>query len=86
MAKEMLTVVDRPLVQYADQGTSQKEELRPMSNGLESITAALVASGKGILAADESIPTLTRRFKTLGIPSTERPGGLTGKCSQHAGR
>ena len=42
-----------------------------MSNDLESITAALVASGKGILAADESIPTLTRRFKTLEIPSTE---------------
>jgi fructose-bisphosphate aldolase class I len=42
-----------------------------MSNDLESITATLVASGKGILAADESIPTLTRRFTTLEIPSTE---------------
>ena len=42
-----------------------------MSNDLENITAALVTSGKGILAADESVPTLTRRFATLEIPSTE---------------
>ena len=27
--------------------------------------------GKGILAADETVPTLTRRFDALGIPSTE---------------
>src|SRR5512133_2072362 len=32
----------------------------------------LVAKGKGILAADETVPTLTRRFDTLGIPSTEQ--------------
>jgi fructose-bisphosphate aldolase, class I len=37
---------------------------------LESIALALVAEGKGILAADETIPTLTRRFDSLGIPST----------------
>jgi hypothetical protein len=28
--------------------------------------------GKGILAADETVPTLTRRFDTLGIKSTEQ--------------
>ena len=28
--------------------------------------------GKGILAADETIPTLTKRFDTLGIQSTEQ--------------
>ena len=39
---------------------------------LESIALALVASGKGILAADETVPTLTRRFDTLGIKSTEQ--------------
>lgn len=33
--------------------------------------AALVAPGKGILAADESLPTIGKRFKALGIPSTE---------------
>ena len=43
-----------------------------MSQDLERIAAALVAQGKGILAADESVPTLTKRFDTLGIQSTER--------------
>lgn len=38
---------------------------------LESTVAALVAPGKGILAADESFPTIEKRFATLGIPSTE---------------
>jgi fructose-bisphosphate aldolase class I len=42
-----------------------------MSHQLESVAAALVAEGKGILAADETVPTLTKRFDTLGIPSTE---------------
>lgn len=40
------------------------------SPNLESIALSLVAEGKGILAADETIPTLTKRFDTLGIPST----------------
>ncbi len=31
---------------------------------------SLLAPGKGILAADESLPTLGRRFETHGIPST----------------
>jgi fructose-bisphosphate aldolase class I len=43
-----------------------------MSQDLESIAATLVADGKGILAADESVATLTRRFDPLGIPSTEQ--------------
>jgi len=38
----------------------------------ESVALALVAQEKGILAADETIPTLTRRFDTLGIQSTEQ--------------
>jgi fructose-bisphosphate aldolase class I len=32
---------------------------------------ALVAPGKGILAADESIGTITRRFNSIGVESTE---------------
>jgi len=36
-----------------------------------STAAALVAPGKGILAADESLPTIGKRFKALEIPSTE---------------
>jgi fructose-bisphosphate aldolase class I len=31
----------------------------------------LVAPGKGILAADESFPTIEKRFASIGIPSTE---------------
>jgi fructose-bisphosphate aldolase class I len=43
-----------------------------MNQDLESIAATLVADGKGILAADESVATLTRRFDSLGIESTEQ--------------
>src|SRR5580704_15088600 len=38
---------------------------------LESTAQALLAPGKGILAADESLPTIGKRFKELKIPSTE---------------
>src|ERR671910_2180865 len=43
-----------------------------MNQDLDSIAGRLVADGKGILAADESVSTLTRRFDTLGIQSTEQ--------------
>ena len=43
-----------------------------MSEDLESVAATLVADGKGILAADESVATATRRFDTVGIRSTEQ--------------
>jgi fructose-bisphosphate aldolase class I len=42
-----------------------------MSHDLENTARALVAEGKGILAADETVPTLTKRFDALSIPSTE---------------
>jgi fructose-bisphosphate aldolase class I len=38
---------------------------------IESAIHALLAPGKGILAADESFPTIEKRFKELGIASTE---------------
>jgi fructose-bisphosphate aldolase class I len=38
---------------------------------LEATTRKLAARGKGILAADESTPTITKRFQALGIESTE---------------
>jgi fructose-bisphosphate aldolase class I len=38
---------------------------------LESTAQALLAPGKGILAADESFPTIGKRFKAFNIPSTE---------------
>ncbi len=44
-----------------------------MSNAaeLESTAKALVATGKGILAADESTPTITKRFAGIGVESTQ---------------
>jgi fructose-bisphosphate aldolase, class I len=41
------------------------------NHDLENVAAMLVVNGKGILAADETVPTLTKRFDTLGIKSTE---------------
>jgi len=40
-------------------------------NTPEATIAALLARGKGILAADESFPTIEKRFVKLGIASTE---------------
>ncbi len=40
-------------------------------NELETTARAIVAPGKGILAADESQPTIEKRFKSAGIPNTE---------------
>jgi fructose-bisphosphate aldolase class I len=38
---------------------------------LESVAAAMVAPGKGILAADESSGTIKKRFDKIGLESTE---------------
>ncbi len=38
---------------------------------LHEIAVKMVSNGKGILAADESSPTLSKRFEKLGIESTE---------------
>src|SRR5262249_13694742 len=37
---------------------------------LEDTAAALVGGGKGILGADDTVSTLTKRFEALGIAST----------------
>lgn len=42
---------------------------------LESTVQSLLAPGKGILAADESFPTIEKRFKALKISSTEENRG-----------
>ena len=39
---------------------------------LYSVALTLVAERKGILAADETVPTSAKRFDSLGIPSTEQ--------------
>ncbi|HTN50235.1 MAG TPA: class I fructose-bisphosphate aldolase [Burkholderiaceae bacterium] len=40
-------------------------------NVLHATVQALVQKGKGILAADESSPTIAKRFKSIGVESTE---------------
>jgi fructose-bisphosphate aldolase class I len=45
---------------------------RAMKNeNLESVARKLVAAGRGILAADESLPTIEKRFKSIDVASTE---------------
>jgi fructose-bisphosphate aldolase class I len=42
--------------------------------GMDELTTtiqSIITPGKGILAADESVPTITKRFQALGIESTE---------------
>ena len=38
---------------------------------LRATVQALVQQGKGILAADESGPTIAKRFKVIGVECTE---------------
>lgn len=38
---------------------------------LKTTAQTLVTAGKGILAADESTPTITKRFQAINVPSTE---------------
>src|SRR5436189_6423186 len=45
-----------------------KEEAMRNEN-LESVARKLVAPGKGILAADESSPTIEKRLKSISVPS-----------------
>jgi fructose-bisphosphate aldolase class I len=42
-----------------------------MTAKLEDVALAMVARGKGILAADESSGTIKKRFDTIGVASTE---------------
>jgi fructose-bisphosphate aldolase class I len=41
-----------------------------MTHDLHATATSLLTRGKGILAADETVPTITRRFDALGISST----------------
>ena len=40
-------------------------------NDIQDIAQTMVAKGKGILAADESTPTCTKRFESINVESTE---------------
>jgi fructose-bisphosphate aldolase class I len=45
--------------------------MNPSLHQLETVARALVAAGKGILAADESFPTIKKRLGQIGVESTE---------------
>jgi fructose-bisphosphate aldolase, class I len=45
--------------------------IETMSQSLSDTANALVVDGKGILAADESSPTIKKRFDSIGVESTE---------------
>lgn len=45
--------------------------MKSIDTRLQQTAEALVAAGKGILAADESHPTIKKRFEKLDIPNTE---------------
>lgn len=48
-----------------------QQEMIVTMHQLATTAQALVTGGKGILAADESLPTIQKRFSVLNIPSTE---------------
>jgi len=53
-------------------GTSESpNQTSTPASDMEATIDALLTSGKGILAADESLPTIGKRFAALGISSTE---------------
>ena len=52
-----------------------------MTDTMHATAQALVAPGKGILAADESTGTIKKRFDSIGVESTEdAPPGAIGRC------
>lgn len=57
-------------VSFDDQADTAIQEDVAVSD-LASTARAMVAPGKGILAADESSPTIKKRFDSIGVESTE---------------
>jgi fructose-bisphosphate aldolase, class I len=48
-----------------------KEDTQRQTDSLSETARALVAKGKGVLAADESTGTIEKRFHSIQVPSTE---------------
>ncbi len=55
-------------------------------NELHETANALVAEGKGILAADESSGTIARRFAAIGVESTEEIAARLPRPALHDAR
>jgi hypothetical protein len=62
--------LERHPVIHPGGGCSLGGAVRTVVGVLAKTARALVAPGKGILAMDESVPTITKRFTALGIEST----------------
>jgi fructose-bisphosphate aldolase class I len=60
-----------PAAQRSRLGRPDPRSGEEMSNQLADTAKALVAPNKGILAADESSPTIKKRFDSIGAESTE---------------
>jgi fructose-bisphosphate aldolase class I len=56
---------------YRRPGSEKDGRLEMNTGDLDTTIRALMTSGKGILAADESNATIARRFEALGIEATE---------------
>jgi len=69
VGKTMTTHAHSTPISPGGAATPNRPTMGPLA--LAATAAALVAPGKGILAADESLPTIGKRFKALDIPSTE---------------
>jgi len=48
---------------------------------LKSVAQAIVAKQKGVLAADESSPTIKKRFDSIKVESTEENAAVTARYS-----
>ena len=48
---------------------------------LNKVAQAMVAPGRGILAADESSGTIKKRFDAIGVESTEDTRATIARCS-----
>src|SRR4051794_31820179 len=61
----------RAQTRRSDHSAHMEERTMDVRDGLQATVDALVEAGKGILAADESGPTIAKRFKAIGVESTE---------------
>src|SRR5271165_1407424 len=51
--------------------SARNADMKP-EDELQATIAAVIEPGKGILAADESVPTITKRFNAVGIDCTDQ--------------
>ena len=47
---------------------------------LNAVARAMVAPGKGLLAADESRPTIRKRFDAIGVVPPKTAAAITARC------